>query len=169
MLSLGVLAINAALAVAGCPSELDRALLRQGYDVFDTSTGKFAWRTLLNQGCVDSAVATLKAYRTANESRLTTEQKYELSFHIGQALAMAGREPESAQYFEAAISPESDALWAAYVRATLGFVRKDRALLEKALAVYETSAPPESMRLLVIRGLLRCFDRPYMDAMHCGM
>lgn len=169
MLDLAVVWAVASLSAAGCPSDPDRSLLSLHYEAFDTSTTEMAWRALLNRGCVDAAVATLKAYQTANARRMTTEQKEESNFHVGQALAMSGREPESAPYFAASAGPTSTPLWSAYVEATLGFVRKDRQQLGRALSAYEMGAAPNSMRLRIIRGLLRCFYRPYRDAMHCGM
>ena len=159
----------AASADPTCPTAINPALLAKPYVQFDTAPGDLAWRTLLNRGCVDSAVATLKAYGQANGAQMSDEQRQELTFHMGQALAMAAREEESIPHFEAASGPTSSAEWSAYVAAHLGFARKDRALLAQSLAAYEKLARPGSMRLTVIRGLLKCLDKPYMEAAHCGM
>lgn len=139
------------------------------YDEFDTASGELAWRSLLNRGCVDSAVATLKAYRQANAARMSGEQREELTFHIGQALVMSARDAESVPYFESASGDASTAEWSAYVAAHLGFARKDRALVERSLAAYEKLAKPGSVRLTFIRGFLKCLDKPYMEAAHCAM
>ena len=159
----------AAAADPSCPAAVDPALLAMPYAQFDTASGDRAWRTLLNRGCVDSAVATLKTYRQANAERMAGEQKQELAFHMGQALAMAEREAESIPYFETASGPDSTPEWSAYVDAHLGFARKDRALIEQSLAAYEKLAKPGSMRLTVIRGFRKCLDKPYMQAAHCEM
>jgi len=163
-------AILLAAAAAGpCPASVDPELLDKTYSQFDMATGNNAWRTLLNRGCIDAAVAALKAYGSANAARLSREQREELTFHIGQALAMSARQSESIPYFEAASGPDSSAEWSAYVAAHLGFARKDRALVEQSLAAYEKLSRPGSMRLAFIRGFLKCLDRPYMEAAHCGM
>jgi len=156
-------------AMPDCPKQADAALMRLDYGAFDTAPGPVAWRNLLDRGCVDSAVQTLKSYRSANRTRLTPEQMDEMSFHMGQALAFAGREGESIAYFEGAAGKTSSATWSAYVEATIGFLTKDQHRLERALADYEKEAKPGSMRLALIRGLLKCFDRSYAEAAHCGM
>lgn len=167
---LSSLILAAAVAAASpCPTAPGTDLLSLSYDAFDTSSTEHAWRSLLGQGCVDSAVATLTAYRHANAAHMTAEQRNELTFHIGQALAMAGREKESIEHFKKSAAAGSTPEWSAYVAANLGFVRKDRAQVEQALAAYEKIANPGSMRLGVIRGFLRCLDKSYMEAAHCGM
>lgn len=151
-----------------CPATPAAELVALPYDSFDTSDAGAAWRTLLNRGCVDMAVATLEAYRATNRGRMTPEQMSELSFHIGQTLAFAAREKEAIPHFEAATNSALTAEWIAYVDATIGFLRKDRAKLQTALARYEKLAPG-SMRLGIIRGFVACFDRPYKEAAHCAM
>jgi hypothetical protein len=158
----------AAVPPAPCPTVPAAELMALPYDKFDTGDGPSAWRNLLDRACVDAAVATLVAYREANARRMTSEQKDELSFHIGQTLAFSGRDSESIPHFEASAGPDSTAEWRAYVDATAGFLRKDRDRVERALATYSNVAPG-SMRLGVIRGFLKCFDKPYMEAVHCGM
>ena len=171
LVALGWMICSSATAAArdgACPTMPAAALTELPYGRFDTAPGQASWRTLLNRGCIDMAVATLDAYRAANQARMTPEQRSELSFHIGQTLAFATREKESIPHFEAAINPTSTPEWVAYVNATIGFVRKDRARLDAALAHYEKLAPG-SMRLAIIRGLAACFDRPNTEAAHCAM
>ena len=165
---LAAFASTAAVSQAPCPAVPAEALMALPYDAFDTGDGPAAWRSLLERGCVDVAVATLSAYRDANRPRMTRDQSGELSFHIGQTLAFSGRDAESVPHFEAAAPAGSTAEWAAYVDATAGFARKDRARVERALTAYAKIAPG-SMRLAVIQGFLRCFDKPYKEAVHCGM
>lgn len=172
MSATAILYLAAAMATpppTECPLRPSAELTALAYDEFDTATTAHGWRTLLNRGCVDAAVATLAAYRAANSTTMSKEQKYELSFHIGQALAMAGRDAESIPHFEAATRPGVTAEWSAYVDATVGFIRKDRARLNDAAARYEKLAGPGSLRLQIIRGFLACFGKAYQEAMHCGM
>lgn len=173
MLSFPLFAAVAMLAAgsnsAECPTKADASLMELAYDAFDTSSGKLAWRTLLSKGCVDAAVLTLETYRARNSKKLTAEQRHEMSFHTGQALAFSGRDRESIPHFESAKGAESSREWSAYVDATVAFLRKDRPRLESALHRYEKLVSPTSMRLGVIRGFTRCLDKAYMEAVHCGM
>lgn len=171
MLPIAVLVLFVAGADSAkpCPSKPAAELMSLPYDAFDIGDGPAAWRLLLNRGCVDTAVATLEAYRQANEAQMTPEQRSEIHFHMGQALAMSGRNADSIPHFQHAAAVGGSAEWMAYVDAHLAFVRKDRAALVRALAAYEKAANPESMRLRFIRGFLKCVDKPYMEAAHCGM
>jgi hypothetical protein len=152
-----------------CPARASKELLLLSYDAFDTNSGQSAWRNLLARGCTDTAVATLVAYRDTNQGRLTRVELGEINFHMGQALAMAGRNAEAVAHFEQSAKLGGSAEWTTYVAANLAFVRKDQAALQKSLTEYEKLASPGSSRLAFIRGFLRCIDRPYMEAAHCGM
>ena len=90
-----------------------------------------------------------------------------MSFHSGQALALAGREADSIPYFEQALAIEVSAEWRAYVEATLAFLRHDSQALEQARDRYRSIAPG-SMRLGFIGGMLACPDEPYARAVHCS-
>jgi hypothetical protein len=174
MLSFILVPAVAALAAAGaepaeCPAKPAEELVALGYDRFDTGGGQTAWRTLLARGCTDPAVATLVAYRNANQAKLTREQLGEINFHVGQALTMSGRDADSIPHFAQAAKLGGSAEWSAYVAANLAFVRKDKAALAQAVADYAKLVKPGSMRLTVIRGFLRCIDKPYMVAAHCEM
>ena len=172
---LSLIASYVVLAAAGvgtkeaCPPQPAAELMSLSYDSFDLSDGPTAWRVLLNRECVDVAVATLQAYRQVNEARLTSEQRSEIHFHMGQALAMSGRNADSIPHFKQAAATGGSAEWLAYIAAHLAFAQKDRPALERALAAYEKAAKPESMRLRFIRGFLQCIDKPYMEAAHCGV
>jgi hypothetical protein len=171
MLPIAVLVLFVAGADSAkpCPSKPAAELMSLPYDAFDIGDGPAAWRSLLNRGCVDTAVATLEAYRHANEAQMTPEQSSEIHFHMGQALAMSGRNADSIPHFERASTSSSSAEWKAYVAANLAFVRKDRPALEQALTDYGKMSSPTSTRLGFIRGFLKCIDKPYMEAAHCGM
>jgi hypothetical protein len=138
------------------------------YGAFDSRGEPHGWRYLIQVSCTDAAIALLAAYATANEARLTAEQRLELAFHAGQALAFAGREAESIPHFERAISEQTTSEWEAYVTATLAFLRHDASALAAARKAYATIAPA-SMRLKIIDGFMACPHEPYSRAVHCAM
>ena len=138
------------------------------YDAFDGLSGPYAWRSLLNAGCADAAVSLLAAYSKANTPTLTQDQALELRFHMGQTLAMAGREKEAIPHLEQAAAPDAPNEWRTYVGATLAFLRHDLAALAAARAAYATIAP-NSMRLRIIDGMVACPKEPYAKAVHCRM
>ena len=144
------------------------AQLSLGYAAFDGDHGKHGWRHLGAIGCAESAVELLEAYLQAHGHELSGEQQREAAFHMGQTLALAGREPQSLPYFERAQSGAASREWQAYVAATLAFLRRDRDALEAARAAY-AALSPGSMRLRIIDGLLACPSESYARAAHCKM
>lgn len=158
-----------ALGAAQCslpPPELERQLSLP-YAGFDLQQGQYGWRQLAASGCVDTAVAALQAYAKANAGTLSAAQRMEMSFHAGQALALAGRDADSIPYFEQALAVEVSAEWRTYVEATLAFLRHDARALEQARDLYRSIAPT-SMRLAFIDGMLACPNEPYARAVHCS-
>ena len=165
MLASLLLAVAGAGSCAVPASELERQASLP-YAAFDLQQGPYGWRRLREIGCVDSAVLALQAYAAANAGRLASAEKMELAFHAGQALALAGREAESAAHFERALAVEVSPAWSAYVQATLAFVRRDTEALRAARDRYASIAPA-SLRLRFIEGLLTCPNEPYAKAVHC--
>jgi tetratricopeptide (TPR) repeat protein len=165
-LALALLA-SAASACAVPPPEAvaQRAL---PYAAFDSRGSPFGWRALAATGCTDAAVSLLTQYAQANRSDLAAAEAREIAFHIGQALAMAGREQESIEPFERALDSGAAPEWTAYVTATLAFLRRDAVALQAARASYAALAPG-SMRLRIIDGLVACPAEPYAKAAHCKM
>lgn len=165
-----VLATVLAAATAGCivpPIEIT-AQLSLGYAAFDGHSSKYGWRPLSGSGCTDAAVSLLTTYAGTNASRLTGEQQRELAFHVGQALALAGRDDEALAHFERAQSAEATSEWRTYVGATLAFLRRDAAALAAAREAYAAIAPG-SLRLRIIDGFIACPVDPYAKAAHCRM
>lgn len=162
-IAMGLMIGAVSARAADCPSEVDQTLLQLDYDAFDMSD----WRGLLMRECVDAAVAVLETYREQNARRLTAEQTRELHFHVGQALAFAGRETESVPHFERARG--GDAEWSAYVDATLAFLKREKAALVAARERYARAPNANAMRLAVIDGFIRCEAESYAAAVHCGM
>jgi tetratricopeptide (TPR) repeat protein len=167
-MSLVVALLAAATSTCMVPSAEEAAQRSMPYAAFDGQTGPYGWRALAAAGCTDTAVSILAHYAEANRIRLAPAQRREIAFHIGQALAMAGREQEAIAPFERALDPEAPAEWATYVEATLAFLRRDEAALQAARTAYAALAPG-SVRLRIIDGLLACPTEPYMKATHCRM
>ena len=154
---------DATAAAQACPAAIDQTQLTLDYAAFDAA----GWRDLLMQGCADAAIAQLEAYRGANTATMTPDQSRELSFHIGQTLAFSGRDSESIPPFEAARGGEEE--WAAYVDATLAFLRHDGADLCAQRARYALAPGASAMRISVIDGFIACADAPYAQAVHCAL
>lgn len=167
-MSLAVALLAAATPACTLPSAEGVAQQALPYAVFDSRGTPFGWRVLAAAGCTDTAVSLLAQYAEANRSRLAAAEVREISFHIGQALAMAGREQESIAPFERALDSGATLEWATYVRATLAFLRRDAVALQAARASYAAIAPG-SVRLRIIEGLIACPTEPYMKAAHCRM
>ena len=164
---LAALVANSAPDCVVPPAE--KALqLSLGYAAFDEHPGKHGWRNLGATGCPEAAVELLEAYVQAHGNELSAEQQREAAFHMGQTLALAGREPQSLPYFERAQSADATPEWRAYVAATIAFLRRDRAALEAAHTAYEAISP-DSMRLRVIEGFIACPSESYAKAAHCKM
>jgi len=167
-MSLVVALAVAAASTCTIPSPEEAAQRGLPYAAFDSRGGPFGWRALAATGCTDTAVALLARYAETNRSGLAPAERREIAFHIGQALAMAGREQEAIAPLEQALDSEAPAEWATYVRATLAFLRRDGPALQAARASYAALAPG-SMRLRIIDGFVACPTEPYMKAAHCKM
>lgn len=148
------------------PLEAERQV-SLSYSTFDSQSAPYGWRHLNAQGCIGSAISLLDAYATSNLAAMTDAEKMELSFHIGQVLALAGRDEESIAHFERSLQPTASAEWRTYVQATLAFLKRDAAALIAARAAYAAVAP-KSMRLKFIDGFLSCPNEPYAKAVHCS-
>lgn len=159
-----------AASVSSCdvPRREVSASISLSYEAFDGQQGPYGWRRLLDAGCVDSVVSLLSAYSIANDVRLEHAQRLEMQFHIGQALAMSGREKESIPYFAKALAPDAAVEWRIYVDATLAFLKHDQDRLAAARSAYAGVAPG-SMRLMIIDGMLACPRESYAKAVHCRM
>jgi len=160
----------AAVAGASCsvPADESTRQAQLAYSAFDSQTGPYGWRGLSGRGCVESAVSLLASYEASNISRVTAPEAMELAFHIGQVLALSGREQESIAHFERALGATATTEWRTYVEATLAFLRRDTVALKTAHDRYAAVAPG-SMRLRFIKGYIACPDDPYAKAVHCGM
>jgi hypothetical protein len=157
----------AAQPCAAPSSEVSRQLILT-YERFDTNDGEFGWRQLSARGCTDAALSLLARYETAQADRLGRDQRSEMAFHSGQALAFAGRDREALPHFERALAFGGTEEWKLYVEAHVAFVRHDSASLKDLRARYARVAP-KSMRLKFLDGFVACPNDRYMKAAHCAM
>ena len=155
--------IGTAYAATDCPAQPARDQMALSYEAFDAA----GWRTLLAEGCTDVAIATLESYATANDGRLSPERARELRFHVGQSLAISGRDAESLPHFERAVGGADE--WDAYVRATIAFLRRDAAALTVQRQRYADADEAIDMRVAIIDGFIACPGQAYMAAVQCGM
>jgi hypothetical protein len=167
-MSLFATLLIAAAAVCSVPAEEAATQMSLPYASFDGRGGFYGWRNLNAAGCADAAVSLLSGYSSTNASRLSGDEIREIAFHVGQTLAMAGREQEAIAHFEKAQGASASAEWSAYVLATLAFLRRDAAALATARDGYAAIAPG-SMRLRIIDGFTACPREPYAKAAHCKM
>ena len=142
-----------------------RAMMAADYDTFDQSAGGDAsWRTVMNDGCYETAGDLIRGYVDQNKARLSEEQRRALEFHTGQVLALGGKGAAAASHFEKSLGGSRE--WRAYVGATLAFVRHDRAAFDEARRAYDRVAP-KSPRRGVLAGFASCFGESYFKAMTC--
>jgi hypothetical protein len=167
-MSLAIALLATAGSACAIPPPEAAAQRALAYSAFDGRGSPFGWRAMAAMGCTDAAVSLLVQYAEANRGRLAAAEAREIAFHIGQVLAMAGREQESIAPFERALDPGASPEWVAYVTATLAFLRRDAAALQAARASYAALAPG-SMRLRIIDGLIACPTETYAKAAHCKM
>ena len=88
-----------------------------------------------------------------------------LYWHEGQVRAFHGQTDLAIELFRQSVRPEEkNAMgWNEYVRATIAFLERDRALLDKERAALAEVAPG-SLNLGVVDGLQACFDKTYKEA-----
>jgi len=180
-----MLALLVPLGAVAADCEHDRArLLALDEQSFDQDH-KGGWRTLAAQpGCGLVAADLLRDYRQAHRNDAGI-----LYWHEGQLRASSGQYRQAIELLEKAREPAAEDMygWNPYADATVAFLRRDRAALERAYkallavppppgesvkdSVLEASRPDGSkfkMRwppnIDVVEGLLNCFDRPYREA-----
>lgn len=173
-------------SAAGC--DYDRARLLALDELQFDQDLEGGWRTLANKpGCKLAAADLLRDYRQAHRNEAGI-----LYWHEAQLRAFAGQTQAAIDLMEKSRRPaEADAGgWNAYVDASIAFLRKDRAGLDKArqtLAAVpfptDKGLPPlkngiidmpmeggKTMRMRwppnidVVDGFVKCFDQPYENA-----
>lgn len=148
----------------------------------DFDQGEKGWRSLAQPSCFHDAAELIAAYRAAHP-----DHGMMLFFHEAQMRAAAGDYQAAATLFEASRTGANewniDTGWNDYVGASVAFVRRDKSALQANRDRLAALPPPplqpqvaeEARReplpanwppnLDVIDALLRCFDKPYAEAM----
>lgn len=148
----------------------------------DFDQGEKGWRILARPGCFLAAVDVIASYRTAHPGH-----GHMLYFHEAQMRAAGNDYEGAAPLFDMSRSWTNewnvDTGWNHYVAASAAFVRRDLAALKAHRERLAHLPPPplqpqvaEAARrdpvpegwpfnLDVVDALVRCFDRPYADAM----
>lgn len=165
-----------AAAVAQAPqcaltTEDKIANARLNFEDFDQKgTTPATARQLSQRGCWRAAVEATEDY-LANGPLGTEGQQRVLRFHLGQQLANAGRESEAALVIIGTRNPlekltDAETLrWNDFVRGHWAFFTKKRAVLQSSLAeVKKGTGFGNVLNGALLDGLIKCFDRPYLEA-----
>ena len=183
-----VVAIILALAAAAqsptvaAPCGDEARILNEDLDTFDQDPQK-GWRSVAARpNCRAKAAELMRVYREMLQMRLNS-----LVWHEGQVLAEMGRATEAIALFQRAKRPnsvlgQSQEGWNAYADATIAFLRRDRIALQQARKRLVAAPIPTTMERLpdgsfrsgshasqapnldVVDGLIKCFDRSYLEA-----
>ena len=139
------------------------------YEAFDQQPGQ-GWRRTAETGDYTEAAKLIDRYVRRNQARMPAWQVRNLNFHAGQMYAFAGDYVAAIRGLENAlmdIEPaESPVWWNAYVKATIAFLKGDKA----GLAAYREEmvrgqkAPGPVPNLEVVDGLIAQFGAPYAQA-----
>jgi len=162
---------SSAVAAPNCDLTLaDKAAnAKLSFDEFDQKgVTASTWRKLEEGGCHAQAVEAAEDY-LVNGPALEADQKQDVLFHIGQSFAFWGREAEAAHFVAAAIPPDrgghGELDWTTYLVGTWAFLAKDKPLLEVSAAKLSAEKGDGNvMDSAVLRGLAKCFARPYKIA-----
>lgn len=190
LLSCSLLAAFDTQAAQQTGCELDRArMLSLDEQQFDQDMDG-GWRSLAaKRGCDLVAADLIRDWRDKHRSSAGL-----LVWHEAQLRANAGQTQEAISLMaqsRRAPGVADGAGWNVYVDATIAFLRKDRAALEQARAQLAAIRPPagedapivvvdgyfdvdlgngktHKMRwppnIDIVEGLIRCFDKPYVEA-----
>lgn len=163
----------------------DTAMMALPLREFDQTDA--GWRALDVEGCEIVAAEAIAHYRTSNRDALADEYLGNLIWHEGQLRAAAGQTDQAIALMLSTHAETTDS-FAAYVDATVAFLRRDRDALiaarqrlsslpepgyyresvERFRAAYPDLPPPTwPPNLSFVDGLIACFDRPYSEAYGC--
>lgn len=160
-------------------------MLLQDFDKFDLSD--FGWRKVLRQqGCEPAAAELIAKFVALRLPMLSREELRSLRGHEGLLWARIGEKDKALALLAQANDPaDPNGPAALFITATIAFLKKDRTALEDARtalagapkpADYDAQAeeytratgvpapawPPD---LDAVDALLKCFDRPYREAL----
>lgn len=160
------------VALAGTPCELKpekfNELMHQDFDTFDQKP--IGWRSLdKNDGSCNLTIALIiDSYLLNHQSKLLASQIRLLHWHTGQNFGFLNLYALAIAKFNNSFDPQEsqnpEFHWNAYARATIAFMKKDKAALQKALDEFTVVSPMEVPNLKIVERFIRCFDAPYFDA-----
>lgn len=146
-----------------------RELMEQDFQTFDQSP--LGWRQLAKgDNSTSLEIAQLiDAYHLDKMETLTSHQRGILYFHAGQNYAFAQLPELSLRRFANSLNPGEPANpefhWNDYVRATIAFMKKDRAQLEAAMGRLGSSSHfGDAINFAFVKRFERCFDFTYAEA-----
>lgn len=163
-----------ALARAQCeltPTQAE-TFLAQDFDTFDQKPE--GWRSLYSPGgTCDLVIAQLiDSYHLTHQASMLPWQDRLSYWHAGQSYAFAKLDTVAVRRFENSFDPDEPASpafhWNAYARATIAFLKRDRAALEKARDEFVTVSPLETSNYKIVLRFLRCFNASYFEAYSGG-
>ena len=139
------------------------------YEAFDQQSGQ-GWRKPAETGEYTEAAKLIDKYVRRNRARMPAWQVRNLKFHAGQMYAFAGDYKAAIRRLENALMDvepaESPVRWNAYVRATIAFLKGDKAELMacREEMVGGQKAPGPVPNLEVVDGLIAQFGASYAQA-----
>lgn len=175
---------EAPAAPAACPM-VEPAVFEMDFEEFDSSQA--GWRRWGEQDCEREGAVLIKEYRDRHSARLDPSQVKLLDWHAGQLFAAAGDYGFAIEHFVRAEEQQAEPVLLEYTRATLAFLRSDRAALvgarermmaipepasfarsaDRFVATYNLPRPTWPMNLEVVDGLIACFGWSYEKAYSC--
>lgn len=140
--------------------------LQLAYDAFDQTEGS-GFRVLAAQGCSKQAGDLIEAYLAHTNSKESS-----LRWHLAQMRASSGDATAAVRHARSTlISPSEDAAspfrWNDYVLATIAFLERDRAALQRhrdAVAAGADAFAGNAMNAKLLDALLRHFELGYDEA-----
>jgi len=171
ILLIGISTSDGAMAGSKCRLSASEKMqnARLTFDDFDQKgTTSTTWRQLDSRGCHAVAAEAAEDY-LINGPVLTASHKEDVLFHEAQSLALADKNSQAAQLVAAAIPADrvnhGDLDWTTYLVGTWAFLVNDKVLLDaSANKMSVESGPENAIDAAVLRGLARCFNRPYRIA-----
>jgi hypothetical protein len=164
---------NAAPLPAG-PAQCDAAAVEVrnkiselNYAQFDQTDGQ-GWRKLWDAQCYHSGAKLIDSYIAAHQE-LSDQERRNLLFHQGQALAFAGDVDAAVESFEQCRRAEDVSngfRWNAYLRGTIAFLKRNKEQLASAhdeLAAHSGNYGNATNRR-VLASFLEYFDASYAVA-----
>ena len=166
-------------AATTCAKTLDariKADLALPFKEFDQKQGA-GWRELADAECYLEAADLIKRYIAAQR-----EPDRMLYWHQAQSLAFGGRNEEAAKIGKAhGLRPADDVQrlgyrWNVFALATIAYWESDKTefLRQRALLASAIATEPDVPEVTANRDLLealtsleKCFDAPYVEAVHC--